>query len=65
MYTAIKEKFDNIKQKDIAKKVGITAQTINRIINGKQTTQKTTAYCIVKAINEDAEINEYFIRNGE
>lgn len=65
MYKAIKEKFNSIKQKDIAKRVGIAEETLSRIINGKQTTQKTTAYCIVKAIHEDAEIEEYFIRNGE
>ena len=65
MYKAIKEKFNNIKQTEIAEKVGITVETLNRIINEKQTTQKTTAYCIVKAINSNAEINEYFIKNGE
>mgnify|MGYP003316687726 CR=1 FL=1 len=65
MYKAIKEKFNSIKQKDIAKRVGITEETLSRIINGKQATQKTTAYCIVKAIDSNAEIEEYFVRNGE
>lgn len=65
MYKAIKEKFNSIKQKDIAKQVGITEETLSRIINGKQATQKTTAYCIVKAIDSNAEIEEYFVRNGE
>ena len=65
MYTAIKEKFDIINQAAIARKVGLTVETLNRIINGKQTTGKKSAYCIVKAIHEDAEIEEYFIRNGE
>ena len=65
MYKAIKEKFNSIKQKDIAKQVGITEETLSRIINGKQATKKTTAYCIAKAIDSNAEIEEYFVRNGE
>lgn len=65
MYKAIKEKFNSIKQKDIARRVGITEETLSRIINGKQATKKTTAYCIAKAIDSNAEIEEYFIRNGE
>ena len=65
MYKAIKEKFNSIKQKDIARRVGITEETLSRIINGKQATKKTTAYCIAKAIDNNAEIEEYFVRNGE
>lgn len=65
MYIAKKEAFDIINQTALSEKVGLTVETINRIINGKQTTGKKTAYCIVKAIHEDAEIEEYFIRNGE
>lgn len=65
MYKAIKEKFNSIKQKDIAIRVGITEETLSRIINGKQATKKTTAYCIAKAIDNNAEIEEYFVRNGE
>lgn len=60
MYTANKEKFNGINQRSIALTIGITPETMNRIINGKQTTNKTTAYCIVKAINQNAEINDYF-----
>lgn len=60
MYKAITEKFNNIKQREIAKKVGITEETMSRIINQKQNTSKTTAYCIVKMINENAEIKDYF-----
>ena len=67
MYTAIKEKFNNIKiaQKDIAEKVGITEATMSRIINNKQATTKSTAYFIVKCIDNEAEIDEYFRRKGE
>ena len=62
MYKAIKEKFKRINQKEIANIVGITESTMSRIVNGKQTTNKTTAYCIVKAIHSEAEIDEYFTK---
>lgn len=65
MYTGIKEKFEMINQRAVADKVGITPSTLCRIINGKQTTNKTTAYCIVKAIHSEATIEEYFIKKGE
>ena len=65
MYKAITERFSNINQSEVARKVGIAAETINRIINSKQNCSKMTAYCIVKAINEKAEIEDYFIRNEE
>lgn len=60
MYKAIKEKFAIINQREVAKKVGINECVLSRIINGHQTTKKTTAYCIVKAISQNAEIEEYF-----
>ena len=62
MYKAIKEKFNIINQRQIAEIVGITEATMSRIVNGKQTTNKTTAYCIVKAIHSEAEIEEFFER---
>ena len=36
MYKAITERFSNINQSEVARKVGIAAETINRIINSKQ-----------------------------
>jgi len=65
MYYGIKEKFTTINQKAIADKVGVTPSTLCRIINGKQATKKTTAYCIVKAIHSEANIEEYFEKKGE
>lgn len=65
MYKAIKEKFEVINQTKLSKIVGLELSTLNRIINGKQTTKKKTAYCIAKAICENAEIENYFIRTGE
>lgn len=56
-----KTEIDNIfNQSAIARKVGITVETINRIFNRKQACSKMTAYCIVKTINENAEIEDYF-----
>jgi plasmid maintenance system antidote protein VapI len=62
LYKAIKEKFAIINQREVAKKVGINECVLSRIINGHQTTRKTTAFCIVKAISENAEIEEYFTK---
>lgn len=62
MYKAIKEKFEIINQAMLSKKVGITPEAMCRIINGKQNTSKTTAYCIVKSIHNEAEIEDYFIK---
>ena len=62
MYIAITEKFVTIKQVAIARIVGISEQTMCRIINKKQGCSKRTAYCIVKAIHPEAEIDEYFTR---
>lgn len=47
-------------QKEIAEKIGIDESTLCRILKGKQGTKKTTAYCIVKCYDENAEINDYF-----
>ena len=62
MYKAIKDKFVIINQRELAKIVGINESTLSRIVNGHQTTKKITAYCIVKAISENAEIEEYFMK---
>lgn len=50
------------KQKDLCETVGITQPTMSNIINGKVACRKVVAYCITKYLNEDAEIEEYFIR---
>lgn len=60
MYKAITEKFNEVNQRKVAELVGITEFTMSRIVNQKQNTSKMTAYCIVKAINEDSEIEDYF-----
>ena len=62
MYKAITNKFININQRRVAEKVGIAFETINRIINNKQNCSKMTAYCIVKAIDCNSEIEDYFMK---
>lgn len=58
----VKEK---VNQREIAKKVGIAFETVNRIFNKKQFCSKMMAYCICKAIDENSEINDYFEKKGE
>ena len=65
MYKANKEKFSLINQRALARNVGMSVEAINRIINGKQLTTKTTAYCIAKSIHPEAEIEDYFEKKGE
>ena len=54
-----------INQSELARKVGINQATLNRIFNQKQSCSKVLAYAIVKAINENNEILDYFDKKGE
>ena len=54
-----------INQSQLAKKIGVNNATLNRIFNQKQSCSKIMAYAIVKSINENAEIEDYFIKKGE
>ena len=56
------ELLDGRTMSSIAKKIGITRQGIECIMKAKNTTRKTTAYCIVKCCNPDAEVEDYFVR---
>lgn len=47
-------------QREIARITGLAFETVNRIVNRKQECTKVTAFCICKAISEDAEIEDYF-----
>lgn len=64
MYKFKKEKYEEViskyKVKGIAEKIGITPIYLSMILNNKNNCKKTVAYCITKAINSEAEINEYF-----
>lgn len=65
MYYIVKNQIHFKNQKKAAEEIGITPETLSRILNGKIGTTKITAYCITKYYNKDAEINDYFIREGE
>lgn len=65
MYYFRQDIVDIFNQSAIAREVGLAIATINRIFNGKQACSKRTAYCIVKTINENAEIEDYFDKKGE
>ena len=62
MYYFRQDVVDIFNQSAIAREVGLAIETVNRIFNRKQACSKTTAYCIVKTINENAEIEDYFER---
>ena len=53
------------KMKYLSNIIGITPGYFCNILNGKMTVPKATAYAITKAGNENAEIQDYFIRKGE
>ena len=61
------DKVSIINQSELARKVGVNQATLNRIFNQKQSCSKVLAYAIVKAINENNEILDYFeiIKKGE
>lgn len=44
----------------VAKKIGITTEYLTSIFNGKKACSKTVAYCIVKCLCQEAEIEDYF-----
>lgn len=46
--------------KKISKKIGISNYSLSRILNGKQATKYTTAYCITKIYDPDKEVLDYF-----
>ena len=52
-------------QKKASEKIGISEETLSRILSGKKGTRKPIAYCITKYFDENAEINDYFIYEGE
>ena len=54
-------------QREIARVTGLAFETVNRIVKRKQECSKVAAYCITKAINDRAEILDYFelVKKGE
>lgn len=62
MYIFKQNDINIFNQTAIARQVGIAKETANRIFNKKQKCSKIIAYCIVKTINQNAEIEDYFER---
>lgn len=56
-------RFEN--QKKASEEIGITPETLCRILSGKVGTRKPIAYCITKYFDSNAEIKDYFIFEGE
>ena len=54
-----------INQTIASKVIGITQPTLSNILNGKVACRKVVAFCIVKYIDENAKIEDYFIKKGE
>ena len=50
----------NYNKTQVAKIIGLNADTLRRVINGKQVCSKLVAYCITKFLNSDATIEDYF-----
>lgn len=48
-----------------SKIIGIDIATLSRILHKKQKCSKILAYCITKYIDQNAEINNYFIKIGD
>ena len=49
----------------MAKVIGLSPDTLRRVINGKQECSKLVAYCITKFLNYEAKIEDYFVKKGE
>ena len=60
-----KEAVKMFNKTQMAKIVGLNADTLRRVINGKQECSKLVAYCVTKFLNYEAEIEDYFIKKGE
>ena len=54
------EVLEKYKMTYLCRTVGLSKGYFSLILNGKKTCPKTTAYCIAKYFNSDAEIEDYF-----
>lgn len=54
-----------INQTIASKVIGITQPTLSNILNGKVACRKVVAFCITKYLDENAEIEDYFVKKGE
>lgn len=65
MYIWKKENLNIRNQLRASKCIGITPQYLSNICGRKVAISKTLAYCIVKFIDINAEIEDYFEKKGE
>ena len=56
----VKTVLDGRTKISIAKKVDLSRQTVIKVLNGRASCGKSTAYCITKVLNSEAEIADYF-----
>ena len=52
-------------QSKACESIGLAQPTLSNILNGKVACRKVVAFCITKYLNENAEIEDYFIKKGE
>ena len=57
-----KEVAKTYNKEQMANVIGLSPDTVRRVINGKQVCTKLVAYCITKFLNSEAEIEDYFER---
>lgn len=60
MYRFRKDVYYKINQTKASKIIGITQPTLSNILNRKVACRKVVAFCIVKYLDSNAEINDYF-----
>ena len=60
-----KEVAKTYNKEQMANVIGLSPDTVRRVINVKQYCSKLVAYCITKFLNSESEIEEYFIKKGE
>ena len=53
-----------INQTIASKVIGITQPTLSNILNRKVLCRKVVAFSIAKYLNEDAEIEDYFVKEN-
>lgn len=62
MYIFKNDKRITIRQTEASKVIGVSRPTLCNILNGKVACSKVMAYAITKYFDENAEIDEYFVR---
>ena len=69
MYRIMKERGEWIKKRFrvryIAYAVGVSPSYLSLVLSGKRCCSKSLAYCIVKTVDKESEIRDYFLRTNE